>query len=101
MSKPKLSAEELVSKMKNEKGITFDYMSEDDAISFLKNKNNYYRLAAYRKNYDKRIAGEKKGTYIGLDFAYLVDLSIIDMRLRSLLFNMCSDVEHDLKVLLQ
>lgn len=98
MSKPKLSAEELVSKMKNEKGITFDYMSEDDAINFLKNKNNYYRLAAYRKNYDKRIAGEKKGTYIGLDFAYLVDLSIIDMRLRRLLFNMCSDVEHDLKV---
>ena len=98
MTKPKLTAEQLVNKMKDEKGITFEHMNEEDAINFLQKKNNYYRLAAYRKNYDKRITGEKKGTYIGLDFAYLVDLSIIDMRLRNLLFQMCSDVEHDLKV---
>lgn len=98
MSKPKLSAEQLVAKMKNEKGITFEHMSEENAIDFLKKKNNYYRLAAYRKNYDKRLNGEYKGTYIGLDFAYLVDLSIIDMHLRNLTFQMCLDVEHDLKV---
>lgn len=98
MSKPKLSAEQLVAKMKNEKGITFEYMNEEDAIDFLKRKNNYYRLAAYRKNYDKRLNGENKGTYIGLDFAYLVDLSIIDMHLRNMIFQMCLDVEHDLKV---
>lgn len=98
MSKPKLSAERLVAKMKNEKGITFEHMSEEDAVDFLKRKNNYYRLAAYRKNYDKRLNGENKGTYIGLDFAYLVDLSIIDMHLRNMIFQMCLDVEHDLKV---
>lgn len=98
MSKPKLSAERLVAKMKNEKGITFEHMSEEDAVDFLKKKNNYYRLAAYRKNYDKRLNGENKGTYIGLDFAYLVDLSIIDMHLRNMIFQMCLDVEHDLKV---
>lgn len=98
MSKPKLSAEQLVAKMKNEKGITFEHMSEEDAVDFLKKKNNYYRLAAYRKNYDKRLNGENKGTYIGLDFAYLVDLSIIDMHLRNMIFQMCLDVEHDLKV---
>lgn len=98
MSKPKLSAEQLVAKMKNEKGITFEHMSEEDAVDFLKRKNNYYRLAAYRKNYDKRLNGENKGTYIGLDFAYLVDLSIIDMYLRNMIFQMCLDVEHDLKV---
>lgn len=98
MSKPKLSAEQFVAKMKNEKGITFEYMNEEDAIDFLQRKNNYYRLAAYRKNYDKRLNGENKGTYIGLDFAYLVDLSIIDMHLRNMIFQMCLDVEHDLKV---
>lgn len=98
MSKPKFSAEQLVAKMKNEKGITFEYMREEDAVDFLKRKNNYYRLAAYRKNYDKRLNGENKGTYIGLDFAYLVDLSIIDMHLRNMIFQMCLDVEHDLKV---
>ena len=98
MNKPKLSAEQLVAKMKNEKGITFEHMSEEDAIDFLKRKNNYYKLAAYRKNYDKRLNGENKGTYIGLDFAYLVDLSTIDMHLRNMIFQMCLDVEHDLKV---
>ena len=98
MSKPKLSAEQLVAKMKNEKGITFEHMSEEDAVDFLKKKNNYDRLAAYRKNYDQRLNGENKGTYIGLDFAYLVDLSIIDMHLRNMIFQMCLDVEHDLKV---
>lgn len=98
MNKPKLSAEQLVTKMKNEKGITFEHMSEEAAIDFLKRKNNYYRLAAYRKNYDKRLNGENKGTYIGLDFAYLVDLSIIDMHLRNMIIQMCLDVEHDLKV---
>ena len=98
MSKPKLFAEQLVGKMKNEKGIIFEHMSEEDAIDFLKKKNNYYRLAAYRKNYDKRLNGENKGTYIDLDFAYLVDLSIIDMHLRNIIFQMCLDVEHDLKV---
>lgn len=98
MRKPKLSPEKLVFKMKNEKGITFEYMSEEDAVAFLKKKNNYYRLAAYRKNYDKRLYGENKGTYICLDFAYLVDLSVIDMHLRNLIFQMCMDVEHDLKV---
>lgn len=98
MFKPKLTSNELVTKMKNEKGITFDHISEQEAESFLKEKNNYYRLAAYRKNYDKRMVGPNKGTYIDLDFSYLVDLSIIDMHLRNIIFQMCLDVEHDLKV---
>ncbi len=98
MSKPKLSAEELIAKMKNEKGITFNYISEENAVEFLKGKNNYYRLAAYRKNYDKRLNGKNKGSYIDLDFAYLVDLSIIDMHLRNMIIQMCLDIEHDLKV---
>ncbi len=98
MNKPKLSAEQIVSKMRDEKGITFNHITEKDAICFLQEKNNYYRLASYRKNYDKKLFGEEKGKYIDLDFAYLVDLSIIDMHLRSLIFQMCLDVEHDLKV---
>lgn len=98
MAKPKLSAEELIAKMKKEKGITFNYIGEESAIEFLKRKNNYYRLAAYRKNYDKRLNGENKGTYINLDFAYLVDLSVIDMHLRNMIIQMCLDIEHDLKV---
>ncbi len=98
MSKPKLSAEQLVDKMKSEKGITFQYISEQEAVEFLQRKNNYFRLAAYRNNYDKRRRGEREGTYIDLDFAYLVDLSSIDLHVRNLSFQMCLDIEHDLKV---
>ena len=98
MDKPKLTPEQLVKKMETEKGITFTAMSEEDAISFLTEKNNYYRLSSYRKNYDKRLSGSNVGQYIRLDFAYLVDLSIIDMHLRNVIFQMCLDIEHDLKV---
>ncbi len=98
MNKPKLLSSEIIDKIKNEKGITFNYISEEDAADFLKEKNNYFRLASYRKNYDKKLIGENAGKYIDLDFAYLIDLSIIDMHLRFIIIKMCLDIEHDLKV---
>ena len=97
--KPKLTPEELVDKMKN-KGITFKYISETDAIEYLRVHNNYFRLASYRKNYDKHQTGKNKGKYISLDFSYLIDLSTIDMHLRYLIIKMCLDIEHFLKVFL-
>ena len=98
MDKPKLLPEDIIKKVKVEKGITFKYISELDAETFLKNKNNYYRLASYRKNYDKKQTGPNKGKYIDLDFAYLIDLSTIDMHLRFMIIKMCLDIEHDLKL---
>lgn len=99
MNKPKLLLpEQIVKKIRDEKGITFEYISEEDAAAFLTEKNNYYRLASYRKNYDKRLNGTNAGKYIGLDFAGLIDLSTIDMHLRFLIIKMCLDIEHDLKV---
>ena len=59
--KPKQTAQQLIAKMKNEKGI-----------------NN--------------------GKYICLDFAYLQELSTIDMHFRFIVSKMCLDIEHDLKV---
>lgn len=59
--KPKQTARQLITKMKNEKGI-----------------NN--------------------GKYICLDFAYLQELSTIDMHFRFIVSKMCLDIEHDLKV---
>ena len=52
-NKPKQTAQQLVRKMKNEKGISFNYISEADAEHYLLNVNNYLRTAAYRKNYPK------------------------------------------------
>ena len=100
LNKPKMSPEDIISKIKNEKGIKFEETSEDEAIQYLRYKNNYFRLASYRKNYDKYMAGPNIGKYIDLDFAYLIELSAIDMHLRLQIIKMCLDIEHSLKVLL-
>ena len=46
--KKKLTFEEQIVHMK-EKGISFQICSEESAIAYLKAKNNYYRLAAFRR----------------------------------------------------
>ena len=98
IDKPKQTASQLVAKMKNEKGILFEYTSEKDAEIYLSDVNNYLRTAAYRKNYQKYTKGNKRGKYIGLDFAYLQELSTIDMHFRFVVSKMCLNIEHDLKV---
>lgn len=63
------------------KGISFIQYEESDAKRFCKN-TYYFKLKAFERNYDKYNRTEKKGQYINLDFAYLVELSTIDMYLR-------------------
>lgn len=86
--------DELISHMKT-KGIKFDIVQEEEAKEFLQNNNYYMKLASYRANYDKR---KSNHTYINLDFAYLKELSTIDMHLRYLILQMCLDIEHALKI---
>ena len=95
--KPKLSVEEQIKHLKD-KGIAFEKISEEEARKYLRDNNNYFKLAAYRKNFFKHPNGENIGKYINLDFAYLQDLAIIDMRLRYLLVHMSLDVEHFTRV---
>ena len=87
------TSDELISHMKI-KGIKFDIAKEEDARVFLQNNNYYMKLASYRANYDKKKSNDE---YINLDFAYLQELSTIDMYLRYLILQMCLDVEHALK----
>jgi len=99
--KPKRTSKELVEMLKEEKGVTFKYTSEDKAVKYFEDVNNYLRTASYRKNYQKYKNGKDlKGKYIDLDFAYLQELSTIDMHLRNIITKMCIDIEHDLKVIL-
>ena len=81
-----------------EKNIKFEKCSENDAIKYLTENNNYYNVTAYKNNFVKYQCGEFKGKYIDLDFAYLKDLAIIDYRTRLLLFKMIIDIEHYLKI---
>lgn len=81
------------------KGIIFNEISADEAKEYLKNNNYYMKLASYRTNYEKQTADcSTKGQYINLDFAYLQELSIIDMRLRYIIMEMCLDLEHYIKL---
>lgn len=95
-NKPLLTIPEQIEHLKS-KGVTFDLCTEADAAEFLI-RNNYLRTASYRKLYEQRADGDRAGTYIGLDFADLRDLSRIDRRLRETLLLAVADVEHFAKV---
>lgn len=95
--KKMLTVDELIEHMKN-KGITFREISEDDAREFLTHNNYYMKLASYRANYLKCDEGKRAGKYVKLDFAYLKELSTIDMHLRYHVIEMCLDIEHAIKV---
>lgn len=97
MVKPKLSIDGQIEHLKS-KGVLFDIMGEDEAKAYLAKNNNYFKLTAYRKNYDKHPDGENKGKYINLEFAYLVDIAVIDMLLRYRFVHMALDIEHHTKL---
>lgn len=94
--KPKKTAAQLIKQLEN-KGVKFHIISRVEAYNFLTNRNNYMRLASYRKNYETS-RGINQDKYINLEFAYLVELSALDMHLRNFIIKMCLDVEHSLKV---
>lgn len=80
------------------KGVSFDIMNKQDAENYLTNNTNYFRLRSYRSNFAKVSGGPNDGKYIGLDFGMLVDLSIIDMRLRNEMLPITLDIEHFAKL---
>ncbi len=93
------SPDEAIAIMK-EKGIRFDIVTEEEAKQILTERNYYHKLMAYCDNYTKIQDGIHDGEYERLDFAYLKELSIIDMYLRYLLVHMCLDIEHHVKLML-
>ena len=94
--KEMLSTANLIQHMRN-KGIKFVLCKEMDAQKFLENNCFYFRVAAYRQLYPKIEAGNKKGQYQNLDFAYLKELYIIDNKIRSVVMELCLDIENSIK----
>lgn len=92
-----LSIDELIAHMKS-KGIRFELVSEEEAKAFLTNNNYYMKMASYRSNYPKCLNGRRKDQYQNLDFAYLKELSTLDMHFRYIIIKMCLDIEHSIKV---
>lgn len=48
VKKPKKLVSQLILEMKNNRGITFNYIDESVAANYLSNINNYLRTASYR-----------------------------------------------------
>ncbi len=94
--KPKLSYTDQIIDLKD-KNIKFELYSEADAIKYLQYNNYYFKLKSYARNYTKYSKVEKNNQYINLDFAYLVEISVLDMYLRRLIVGLCLDIEHVLK----
>ena len=97
MKEKMLKVSELIEHLKI-KNVKFNYINENQAESYLTNNNNYFNLYSYKNNFQRYSSGKNIGKFIDLDFAYLKDLSVIDMKLRFLLFKMIVDIEHYLKI---
>lgn len=96
MNKRKLTFEEQIADLK-EKNVKFEICNEDAAKKFLQYNNYYFKLKSYARNYTKYSKVEWNNKYINLDFAYLVELSTLDMHFRRLIVGLCLDIEHALK----
>lgn len=92
-NKPKLNITEQINSYMKSKGILFNISNKQDAINFLTDNSYLFKLKSYAKNYEKRA----DGTYINLEFAYLQELSTIDMHLRRFCMRLALDIEHMLK----
>lgn len=92
--KRKLTVEEQIQDMAD-KNIRFELYSKENAKKFLKYNNYYFKLKSYARNYNKDPRTKK---YYNLDFAYLVELSKLDMYIRKIILELSLDVEHYLKV---
>ena len=91
--KPLLAVEQQIEHLES-KGVTFELCSEEDAVSYLSNRTYYFKLAAYRVLFDKRVGGPRDGQYANLDFGYLRALASLDRDLRYALLPLTLDVEH-------
>ncbi len=96
-TKPFLTIEEQLNHLEL-KGVSFNIIGRDEAEKYLTENNNYFKLRAFRKNYEKIQGGENDGKYIGLDFGMLCDLATIDMHVRYCILQLALNTEHFLKV---
>lgn len=80
-----------------DRGIKFNIVKKEEAEKFLTYNTYYKKFSSYKKNYVQVISSGKK-KYQNLEFAYLQELSKIDMYVRQYIMKLCLDIEHAVKV---
>ena len=91
--KPLLTVEEQIEHLRS-KGVAFELCSEEDAAEYLSERTYFFKIAAYRALFDKRVGGPHDGQYANLDFGHLKTLASLDRDLRYALLPLTLDVEH-------
>lgn len=94
MLKSKYSIDEQLKNLED-KNVQFNIMSKEEAREYLQNNTYYFKLKSYEKSFEYNVS---KNQYINLEFAYLVELSKLDMYLRELIIRISLHTEHFLKV---
>lgn len=92
--KSKYSIDEQLKNLED-KNVQFNIMSKEEAREYLQNSTYYFKLKSYEKSFEYNVS---KNQYINLEFAYLVELSKLDMYLRELIIRIPLHTEHFLKV---
>lgn len=92
--KSKYSIDEQLKNLED-KNVQFNIMSKEEAREYLQNSTYYFKLKSYEKSFEYNVS---KNQYINLKFAYLVELSKLDMYLRELIIRISLHTEHFLKV---
>lgn len=91
--KPLLVVDQQIEHLKS-KGVTFELCSEEDAAEYLSERTYFFKIAAYRTLFEKRVGGACDGQYANLDFGHLKALASLDRDLRYTLLPLTLDVEH-------
>lgn len=81
----------MIEKMKRQ-GVLFNSIDEENALKYISERTNFFRIYAYRKNFPKH---ETKG--YNVEFQAFADLGTCDLILREHLFKMAISAEYMLK----
>lgn len=92
--KTKYTVQEQINNLKSKK-IKFEKINENDAKNYLSYNTYYFKFKSFAKSFE---LNKSSGKYIDLDFAYIVELSKLDMYLREYIMKLTLDTEHFLKV---
>lgn len=88
-----LQIEQQIEHLKS-KGVTFKLCSEKDAAQYLSERTYFFKIAAYRTLFEKRVGGPRDGQYFNLDFGHLKALASLDRDLRYTLLPLTLDIEN-------
>lgn len=89
MIKEKLTLDEQIAHMER-KGIKFGIIAQKEAKEILSGKTYYFKLKSYAKIYPK----DAQGLYQGLEFAYMYEISKMDVAFRNFILTTALAIEH-------